>query len=139
MLEGLDLFRLAGERMRYLTERQAVITRNIANADTPHYRAQDLAPFSFESTLLRSGSGAGEAPSLAMARTSAAHLGMGSGGGGVRIDRFAKATSEKPNGNTVSLEEQMVKSTEVANAFDLASAAYSKSITLMKIGIDFGK
>jgi flagellar basal-body rod protein FlgB len=138
MLEGLDLFRLAGERMRYLTERQGVITRNIANADTPHYRALDLAPFSFQSSLLRSGSGAGEAAPLAMVRTSAAHLGMGSGEG-ARIDRFAKATSEKPNGNTVSLEEQMVKSTEVANAFDLASAAYSKSISLMKIGIDSGK
>ena len=31
--------------MRYLTERQTLIARNVANADTPGYKAQDLAPF----------------------------------------------------------------------------------------------
>ena len=46
MLSGIDLFQVAGDRMRYLTERQTVIARNIANADTPGYKAQDLTPFS---------------------------------------------------------------------------------------------
>ena len=45
MLSGIDLFQVAGDRMRYLTERQTLIARNIANADTPGYKAQDLAPF----------------------------------------------------------------------------------------------
>ena len=70
MLEEIDLFRLAGSRMRYLTERQSVVARNIANADTPGYRAQDLTPFSFDSLLLRGGSPAGAAAPLALARTS---------------------------------------------------------------------
>jgi flagellar basal-body rod protein FlgB len=46
---------------------------------------------------------------------------------------------EKPNGNTVSLEEQMMKQADVANNYALAAAAYSKSLSLMKTAIDFGK
>ena len=46
---------------------------------------------------------------------------------------------EKPDGNTVSIEEQMMKSADVANAFALASTAYGKAITLMKIAIGTSK
>ncbi len=140
MLEGIDLLQLAGERMRYLTDRQSVISRNVANADTPGYKARDLTPFSFHSTLLRTGSGMTSAqPPLALVRTSAAHLGQTAEGSTPRIDSSAKAYGEKPDGNTVSIEEQMVKSADVANAFDLATTAYTKSIGLMKIGIDSGR
>ena len=45
MLSGIDLFRTAADRMRYLTERQTVISRNIANADTPGYKALDVPGF----------------------------------------------------------------------------------------------
>ncbi len=33
----------------------------------------------------------------------------------------------------------MVKAADVANSFALATAAYAKSISLMKIGIDSGR
>ena len=140
MLNGIDLLSLAGERMRYLTDRQSVISQNIANADTPGYQARDLTPFSFHSTLLRTGGGdmSGAAP-LALVRTSTAHLVENSSTGAARVDTSAKSYSEKPDGNTVSVEEQMVKSADVANAFDLATTAYTKSIGLMKIGIDSGR
>jgi flagellar basal-body rod protein FlgB len=139
MLEEIDLMRLTGDRMRYLTEQQTLIARNIANADTPGYLAETSAPFSFKSALLRTGGAAGSAAPLALAATQAGHIAMPQGGATVSRPRASAGSDEKPDGNTVSLEEQMVKSTDVQNNFSLASAAYTKSVGLIKLGIDFGK
>ena len=124
MLSAIDLFRLAGDRMRYLTERQSVLARNIANADTPGYKAQDLAPFSVNTMTSggTSGATASNGP-VVLARTQPGHI----------------AATTNASGNTVSLEEQMVKSADVTNAFSLATAAYAKSVSLMKIAIDSGR
>jgi flagellar basal-body rod protein FlgB len=136
MLEEIGLFQLADERMRYLTAQQSVIARNIANADTPGYQAQDLAPF--QPTGLQQTGGAGA--QLALASTEPGHFGGASAGDWPLTPAPASANyGEKPNGNTVSLEEQMMKQADVANNYALATAAYSKSLSLMKIGIDFGK
>lgn len=138
MLNAIDLFRLADDRMRYLTERQTVIARNIANADTPGYQAQDLAPPSFDSALLRAGSigGAGTAPPLALARTEAGHLAPSPETSVARSALATPNSSEKPDRNTVSLDEQMEKSADIANAFALASAVYTQGVSLMKLAID---
>ena len=40
------LFELASRHMTWLAERQALTAANIANADTPGYRARDVRPFS---------------------------------------------------------------------------------------------
>ena len=41
MFEGLEIFQLAGGVARHAASRQAVVAQNIANADTPGYRARD--------------------------------------------------------------------------------------------------
>ena len=38
-------------RMQWHQERQRVLAENVANAETPNYRARDLAPPTFEKTL----------------------------------------------------------------------------------------
>ena len=50
----------------------------------------------------------------------------------------AEYGGEKPDGNTVSVEEQMIKSADVANAFAMASAVYTKSIHIMKLAVGGG-
>lgn len=131
MLSGIDLFRTAADRMRYLTQRQTVISRNIANADTPGYKALDVPAFTPP--------GSAQAP-LALARTEPGHLSSATVPAATTAPPVKSSLyGEKPNGNSVSLEEQMVKAADVANSFALASAAYSKSISLMKIGIDSGR
>lgn len=142
MLEAIDLFRLTGDRMRYLTERQTVIARNIANADTPGYQAQDTTPFTFDSALLStatSGATAGHAAALTLAATEPGHIASTPPSAATQPGSKAIAYGEKPDGNTVSLEEQMVKSADIGNEFALADAAYTKSVTLMKIAIDAGR
>lgn len=45
-LSGMSFFQLASQRMSWLGARQAVISENIANADTPDYRAKEVSGFS---------------------------------------------------------------------------------------------
>ena len=143
MLSGIDLFRTTADRMRYLTERQTVIGRNIANADTPGFKALDLPPFAPPASSSQGSEtlGSAGATRLMLARTQPGHLAVQSPTVAAAQRRPIESSlyGEKPNGNTVSLEEQMVKSTDIANSFALASTAYAKSISLMKIGIDSGR
>jgi flagellar basal-body rod protein FlgB len=139
MLSGIDLFQVAGDRMRYLTERQTLIARNIANADTPGYRAQDLAPFVPASG--RSGSITPGVSPVALVQTNPVHLQLEPNAlaGQQQVATEADYGGEKPSGNTVSVEEQMIKSADVSNAFAMASAVYTKSISIMKTALDYGR
>jgi flagellar basal-body rod protein FlgB len=134
MLEGISLFRIAASRMQYLAERQSVIARNIANADTPNYIARDLKPFG--SLLTGQTSGASAQAGLPLAQTSSGHLAGTSFAPATSSTSTSVGDGEKPNGNRVSLEEQMVKSADNANSFALVSAAYAKTISIMKMSID---
>jgi flagellar basal-body rod protein FlgB len=132
MLEGINLFRVADNRLQYLAERQNVIARNIANADTPGYVGQDLAPFD---ATLAGGSTSGTGSPLQLTRTSADHLGS-STAAAANLAGSVAGYGEKPDGNRVSIEEQMVKSADNSNTFALVSAAYAKSIAILKMSID---
>ncbi len=128
MLDGIDVFRISGAGMRYLAERQNVLAQNVANADTPHFRARDLRPFVVTSKLLGK---TGAAAPLPLAATRAGHVGLGRDGINIVADRAASET-EDPNGNTVSLEEQMVKQADVAKSYDMATTIYRRSAALFR-------
>jgi flagellar basal-body rod protein FlgB len=54
MYQNLSIFQAAGAMAKHAGARQAVVAQNVANADTPGYRAQTIAPFTevFEKTGL---------------------------------------------------------------------------------------
>jgi flagellar basal-body rod protein FlgB len=128
MLDGIDVFRITGARMHNLAARQNVLAQNIANADTPHYRARDVKPFQFDSALLRTQGGV--AP-LRLAGGQAGHI-SGSRNGTTLVADNAKSYGEDPDGNTVDLEEQMVKQADVAKNYDLATLVYKRSAALLR-------
>lgn len=134
MIEGIRLFQVASARMQYLAERQSVIARNIANADTPNYVARDLKPF--DTVLARQGTALNSSGKLPLLQTSAAHLVGSATAPAASASSASVGDGEKLDGNRVSLEEQMVKSADNTNAFALVSAAYAKSVSIMKMGID---
>jgi flagellar basal body rod protein FlgB len=82
---------------------------------------------------------AGNGPVI-LARTQPGHIAATNSGGALpaQVVETAPNYGENASGNTVSLEEQMEKSADVTNAFSLATAAYAKSVSLMKIAIDSG-
>ena len=91
-------------------QRMGVIARNVANADTPGYKAMDLPDFA--ETYAEG--------QTAMRATRPGHLG-GASEGAVPIARPV-AGSGSPNGNTVSLEQEMVKAAALRQQHDMALA-----------------
>jgi len=44
-MESVHLFELASQQARWLSARQVTVAENIANANTPGYKAADVPPF----------------------------------------------------------------------------------------------
>jgi flagellar basal-body rod protein FlgB len=108
-VDKVYLFDLASRHSAWASVRQATIAGNIANANTPGYRAAEVEPFS---AVL-------DKTHLAEARTNAAHLSMSAPGAAtVKMDD-AESWSISENGNTVSLDQQMIKANQVSSAFTL--------------------
>ena len=121
---GRSPIELAEARLRWLDRRQEVLSRNVANADTPNYRARDLTPFSAH--LAASGSGG-------MARTSPLHL---AGAGGARQGtRPDPATEVSPDGNAVSLDEQAIKVAETDTAHALAMSLHHRWMGMFRTAL----
>ncbi|MEL6798262.1 MAG: flagellar basal body protein [Pseudomonadota bacterium] len=89
MLEQPQIMRLAQAMAQHAVARQALIAQNMANADTPGYRARDVAPY-------RAALGDGGDP---MRQTRRAHHSSWAGSGAAQpiFDMSAEAA---PNGNT---------------------------------------
>ena len=47
--------------------------------------------------------------------------------------------AEAPNGNTVSLEDQMVRSTNARQTHEMAMSVYSKSLDILRAGFQRGR
>ncbi|GAB4246387.1 MULTISPECIES: flagellar basal body rod protein FlgB [Deferrisoma] len=84
------------DELRYRQRRQAVIAANVANADTPGYRALDVR---FERALERAG--------LPMARTHPRHLGGARAPG--RVEVVAAGGVPRRDGNDVDIDREMAK------------------------------
>jgi flagellar basal-body rod protein FlgB len=124
MFEKLEIMRLAGGLAAHASARQSEVARNVANADTPGYRARDLPSFeeAYRQRL--------ETP---MRATRPGHLTEGEGGASWRpVDA---PDAESPNGNTVSLEDQMVRAAEVRHQHDLALGVYSSTLNILRTSI----
>ncbi len=50
-VQSTQLFSMLGDKMNWLTQRQRVVSQNIANADTPRYQSSDLQPLEFSRAM----------------------------------------------------------------------------------------
>lgn len=123
-------------KMDWLEERQKVLAQNIANADTPNYRPQDIAAPDFKDLLKSSASSVSlAAPTLATTKEN--HIGTGgSGSSGGEVAKKQKSTYEvAPAGNAVVLEEQLLKMNENVTDHRMISNLYQKNIDMLKISL----
>ena len=126
----LDILRMAHALAANASSRQALIAQNTANADTPGYKALDIKPFS--EIFTRSGNFEPRATRLG-------HLGPAAADPANRIIESSIFGAESPNGNTVSLEDQMIRATEVRRQYDLALGVYRKSMDILRLGLGRGR
>jgi flagellar basal-body rod protein FlgB len=122
MIEMLDLTRMANAMATRAGERMGVIAQNVANADTPGFKAMDLP--SFAETYAESGS--------AMRSTRAGHFGAFDQ---IEPETRRNKTAGSPNGNSVSLEQEMVKSAGVRQDHDMALAIYRSTSDLIRASL----
>ena len=113
-------------RLTWLDERQRVIAENVANADTPGYASRDLSQPADFAAALRQGGG------LRMTRTSAMHIAPA--GPVAHFQAKAAPDSETTlDGNSVVVEEQMLKMAESRMAYDAAIGLYQKSMQMLRL------
>ena len=126
---GLTDLPLLGQikgRLGWLDERQRVIAQNVANSDTPGYAARDLNTPTDFARALREGGG------VRMTRTSAMHIAPRTPA--ARFDSAAAPDSETTlDGNSVVVEEQMLKMAESRMAYDAAIGFYQKSMQMLRM------
>ena len=130
MFENISLLRTAGLMARHATARQKLISSNIANSDTPKYTPRDLVDFS--KTLSQ------QMPASENRKIRIGHFDLSFQRGETRAE-VKKMFEVKPNGNSVSLEGEMLKSIEVERQHSKALAIYQHSIDLLKMSIGRGR
>ncbi len=126
MFKNLEVFKISHAMARHAGHNQAVVAENVANADTPEYKARALDGFK-DSYLASVSMGS----TLGQKATRAKHL-NGAVPGQIAQVRTDDAAIASPNGNTVSLEGEMLKSLNARRQHDRALAIYKSSLGILR-------
>ncbi len=123
MFEKLELTRMAQAMAAQAGARMGLIAQNVANADTPGFKAMDLPSFAEtysdrggQMRATRLGHHTGADPSMTALP---------------RRDKSAAA----PNGNSVSLETEMVKSAGARQDHEMALAIYRNTSDIIRASL----
>lgn len=123
MFENLKVFSMAQAMAGHASARQAIIAENIANADTPGYRARDLKPFS---ETYRT-------ESLTLPATRTGHfLSQGTDAALAQARPVYRPGAASPNGNTVSLENEIFAAADAKSEHDRALAIYRSALNILR-------
>jgi flagellar basal-body rod protein FlgB len=128
-LDDIPLFATLKSRLGYLTDRQQVIAQNVANTDTPGFTPSDLKPF----TLPNAPGAIGNLPPITPTLTSPMHM-----SGTVPANRLKAKPVISPDsettldGNSVVLEEEMMRMSQARMDYDTAISFYQQSMTMLQ-------
>lgn len=117
MNSDLSVFTIASAMARHAATRHRVLAENVANADTPGYRARDIDPFDAETVdrLQRDSEGR----SLMLQRMLEA--------------RELENANTSPDGNSVSVDDQLARAVDAQAQHNTALAIYRKSMELLRL------
>lgn len=120
-------------KLAWLSERSEVLAENVANADTPRYRAKDLAEISFGQELARESrlpAGSGQPR-----RTNERHLQGSRLVRAFEIEDRPDNTESKLNGNTVGIEQQLISIGETQSSYQLTISLYRKHMDMLRTAL----
>lgn len=124
MFDRIETLRMANSLTTHASERQKLIAQNVANADTPGFRSRDLGQFA---ETYRS-----EAATTLRATRPGHATGVGWGGAERTVDAGGEPS---PNGNTVSIEDEMIRTAQARREFDIAIAVTRSSLSLIRTSL----
>jgi flagellar basal-body rod protein FlgB len=126
---GIGLLTALTDKMRWAQARQGLLAQNVANADTQNYKGVDLTPFSSD------GGGRNQAP-ISTVATEPGHIVVSSassadGFGTEKVRGFEVS----PEGNGVTLEDEMMKVTNNQLDYQAVTSLYTQSLQLLRTAI----
>lgn len=141
----VPLFSMLRTRMRWHQDRQKILAENVANAETPGYRARDLRMPSFQSLVRGGGSASGLAQAVGATPVATAMAGT-SQTGSRHIPLTTASTSQfdvrrdagvttTPDGNRVNLEDEMMKVAQNQLDYQAVAGLYQRSLGLIRTAI----
>ena len=111
----IGLFRMAEQRLAWVGRRQELLAQNVANANTPGYQPRDLPPFA--QALAHAD------PAAALVRTDPKHIAIT---GTLQSGQTLRPRERSPDGNGVSMEDQLTKVADTSNTQELVANLYRK-------------
>lgn len=129
-LNQLPLFSALTDKMRWHQTRQGLLAENVANAETPGYRGKDLRTFSLEEHAVNR-----SVASITTTATQPGHfavMGAEADGFGPRRMNSFEVT---PEGNGVTLEDEMMKVTNNQMDYQAVTTLYTRSIRILRVAL----
>ncbi|CUH86621.1 flagellar basal body rod protein FlgB [Phaeobacter sp. CECT 5382] len=126
MFTELNVFKIAYSMATHAGKRQALVSENMANADTPGYHAKDIKPFK---EVFAAGARPGD-----MVASRGSHL-NGVSGSNMDWAVTTSAAGADPNDNSVSIETEMLNGVEVKRQHDRALAIYKSSMKILRASL----
>lgn len=108
-MEPVHLFNLIDHQRSWLSTRQSLVAQNIANSDTPGYRARDVMPFARVM----------ESSALEMAGSNPLHMHPSQSEAYAAAIKPTDGWETTHSGNSVSPELEMIKAGEIRGAYTL--------------------
>ena len=115
MLSDMSLFQIYGAMARHAAESQRVSAENLSRANEPGYKAVELE--SFSDFMKRTG------PTVEQIDFDQP------------FEHGFSLSAASPNGNTVSIEQEVFKSAEAVGKHQMAMTGYTKSLDMMKLAL----
>lgn len=125
-------------QMETLSDRQRVLAQNIANSETPGFKARTVEDADFSDLLGSAGAG-GIRVARPHVELTAGMKGLGAiqpAGAGIVLDKDISET--KPDGNNVTLEDQLLKLGQVQADFAAMTNLYRKQLGMLKTAVGKG-
>ena len=126
-LMNMPVFTALTDKMRWHQTRQGLLAENVANAETPGFRGRDLAQYDFADREAGFSSA-----TVTTSATQPMHFAVGSSEssafGAQRMANFEIT----PEGNGVTLEDEMMKVTTNLMDYQAATSLYQKSIKILR-------
>ena len=124
---NMPVFTALTDKMRWHQARQGLLAENVANAETPGYRGRDLAQYDFADRASASSSA-----TVTTSATQPMHFSVSSSEGAAFGAQRMANFEITPEGNGVTLEDEMMKVSTNLMDYQAATSLYQKSIKILK-------
>jgi len=126
MFAELEIFQMSAKMAEHAGRRQALSAQNMANVDTPGYRAKRLASFADSVEMT--------APRTAMIATRPEHM-HGALPNQLSTQAFTVRENAAPDGNSVTVEREMLESVNAKREHDRAIAIYRSALNILHMSV----